>query len=265
MTKDVPTTIRVSPILLRERVQARVSDLEPFANVEAHSHPQVQLMRAEYGVMRVFTESGVWVVPPNWGVLVPPDVRHWIQVGSNRLRMRSTFFDPTLLPGVKRCSIVNISPLLREVVLKFSECDMRYEKDSLAGHLAQLMPLLVEEIDFAPFDIPVGRDRRLKRITERLLDDPTDNRTLEEWSNEVGASTKTMARLFQAETRMNFRIWRQQARLLCAMELLSGGKPLAVVALDVGYASASAFATAFRSVLGMTPSEYISKIRHKRS
>jgi len=263
--KDAGITVRVEPIFLRERVQARVSDLEPFANVEVHSHPQVQLMRAEYGVMRVFTESGVWVVPPNWGVLIPSDVAHWIKVGAHHLRMRSTFFDPALLPNVRRCSIVSISPLLREVILRFSECDMQYARDSLAGVLAQLLPLLIEEIDIAPFEIPAARDRRLKRITDRLLDDPSDNRTLEEWSNEIGASTKTMARLFQAETNMNFRIWRQQARLLRAMELLSTGRPLASVAADIGYASASAFSTVFRSVLGITPSDYLAKIRQKQS
>lgn len=44
---------------------------------------------------------------------------------------------------------------------------------------------------------------------------------------------------------------------MAAIERLSVGQQVARVALDLGYASPSAFAVAFRRVLGETPSQYL--------
>jgi methylphosphotriester-DNA--protein-cysteine methyltransferase len=45
--------------------------------------------------------------------------------------------------------------------------------------------------------------------------------------------------------------------MLAAISRLSDGQPVTRVALDLGYASASAFTSAFRRILGDTPSRYV--------
>jgi AraC-like DNA-binding protein len=55
---------------------------------------------------------------------------------------------------------------------------------------------------------------------------------------------------------MSFRAWRQQLRLLRAMEMLAAGQSVTTVALDLGYDSPSAFIHAFRRALGKTPRAY---------
>ena len=45
---------------------------------------------------------------------------------------------------------------------------------------------------------------------------------------------------------MSFATWRQQARLLESLRRLAAGEPVTKVALDCGYASASAFGAMFR-------------------
>jgi AraC-like DNA-binding protein len=55
---------------------------------------------------------------------------------------------------------------------------------------------------------------------------------------------------------MTFGRWRQQLRLLTALERLSLGEPVTRVALDLGYASPSAFSAMFHRALGTTPSAY---------
>jgi AraC-like DNA-binding protein len=55
---------------------------------------------------------------------------------------------------------------------------------------------------------------------------------------------------------MTFGQWRQQARLLRALERLAGGEKVVDVALALGYESPSAFATMFKRQFGQTPSQF---------
>ncbi len=72
----------------------------------------------------------------------------------------------------------------------------------------------------------------------------------------LSVDVKTLQRRFARETGMTFGQWRQQARLLRGLELLAGGEKVINVALALGYASPSAFATMFRRQFGQTPSEF---------
>ena len=76
-------------------------------------------------------------------------------------------------------------------------------------------------------------------------------------------SRRTFTRLFRTQTGASFAAWRQQVCLLAAIERLSMGQPVTRVALDLGYASPSAFAAAFRQVLGTAPSQYMTGARQR--
>ena len=56
---------------------------------------------------------------------------------------------------------------------------------------------------------------------------------------------------------MSFRSWRQQRRLLRALELLGLGDRVSKIALELGYDSTSAFIAMFRRCLGTTPARYL--------
>ena len=111
----------------------------------------------------------------------------------------------------------------------------------------------------APLHLPSAADRRLTRIAETLLADPADPRTLADWAQSIGASERTLARLFTRETGMTFGQWRQQVRLLAALARLACGGSVTDVAFDLGYASQSAFIAMFRRTLGKTPGRYFSE------
>ena len=50
--------------------------------------------------------------------------------------------------------------------------------------------------------------------------------------------------------------WRQQAKLLIAMEMLAKGQKILDIALDLGYGSPSAFTAMFKKQLGIVPSAF---------
>jgi len=99
-------------------------------------------------------------------------------------------------------------------------------------------------------------DSRAMRVVETLLADPGDQRDLKKLCKNSGASKRTIQRIFLEETKMNFGRWRQQLRLLHALQLLASGKKVAEAAWDAGYCSASAFISMFRRQLGQTPRRY---------
>jgi AraC-like DNA-binding protein len=55
---------------------------------------------------------------------------------------------------------------------------------------------------------------------------------------------------------LSFRAWRQQVRLLGALERLAAGQAVTTVAWELGYESPSAFGAMFRRALGTTPGRY---------
>ena len=95
-----------------------------------------------------------------------------------------------------------------------------------------------------------------RQVAEGLRACPADKRTLEEWGHAVGASGRTLARAFAAETGMPFGRWRTLLRLQAALPLLASGQPVGRVAYRVGYDRPSAFVAAFRRETGLTPAAY---------
>ena len=121
------------------------------------------------------------------------------------------------------------------------------------------MGLILDELQalpVLPLHLPQPADPRLRRICSRLIDRPDDQSTLEQWGRVLSVDVKTLQRRFAGETGMTFGQWRQQARLLRGLELLAGGEKVINVALALGYASPSAFATMFKRQFGQTPSEF---------
>jgi len=240
---------------LTPAVRALATDYAKGHLIAPHHHEWAQLIYARAGVMTVVTAQGAWVVPPQRAVWMPAGMEHAIRCAT-RLEMRTLYVDAQARDGLPAgCGVVNVSPLLRELVLAGVEAPGEEPRREL------LVALLLEEIRaaaVAPLHLPEPEDPRLKRIAATLKAEPGDPRTLAAWSREVGASVRTLSRLFVAETGMTFRQWQRQARLLAALVRLAQREPVTGVALDLGYDSPSAFIHAFRRALGTTPRRYFS-------
>jgi AraC-like DNA-binding protein len=221
-----------------------------------HRHDSAQLIYASSGVMSVHTEVGAWVVPPHRAVWVPPNTEHRIAM-SGEVSMRTLYLSRELrVASPSECSVVNVSPLLRELVLHAVQLAPLYV--SLPEH-ARLIGVLLDQIErlaVIPLNVPAPRDPRARRAAEFLQQHPGEAASLEQIARRAGASKRTLERLFQRDTGMSFGAFREQVRLLAALALLAGGAPVTQVALEVGYESPSAFIARFRQLLGTTPGRY---------
>jgi AraC-like DNA-binding protein len=120
--------------------------------------------------------------------------------------------------------------------------------------------LIVEEIRRAPvlpLDIPIPADTRLAARCRAYLVRPSPHETIDDWCADLACSRRTFTRRFRAGTGISFAEWRRQAAIFAALPRLAAGESITTIAFDLGYESASAFATMFRRVTGMAPSRYL--------
>jgi AraC-like DNA-binding protein len=239
-------------------IGAMAKDFPDGFFIAPHAHRRSQLIHASTGVMRVRTPQGAWVVPPHRAVWVPADVVHDVRM-AGAVAMRTLYIVPDAVAALPReCCVVAVSPLLRELILRASAAPLLYDE---AGPDGRIMALILDELralPVLPLNLPMPQEARLAKICRAILDDPANPLTLHAWGRRVGASSRTMARLFLREAGMTFGRWRQQARLLEALSRLAQGQSVTTIALDLGYDSPSAFTFMFRRALGRTPSAYFS-------
>lgn len=241
-------------------IAGRATDYPAGWFIEPHTHSKHQLIYAVRGVMVVQAEAGRWVVPPTRAIWMQAGMTHAIRcVGEVHMRslMVATETEPTLMHGTQA---VAISTLLRELIRAAMEVKHPYVPNSRDGRLMRLILDELRALPVLPLHLQMPGDARIVQISEALqrnLDDPS---TMADWARRLSVDAKTIQRLFVKETGMTFGQWRQQARLLRALELLASGQKVIQVALGLGYDSPSAFAAMFKKHFGATPSAFFAEV-----
>lgn len=241
---------------LPQPVVAYRRDLADGERIPPHRHRRAQLVYASEGVMTVTTADGAFVVPPQRAVWLPGGTEHRIDA-RGPVAMRTLYVGLGAAPDLPgEVCVLHVTSLLRELILAAVDMSQSFGPNSPEHRLMSVILDQIRVLPVAPLSLPMPKDGRLRRLAEALLDDPADGRGLDAWAREAGASARTLARLFRRETSMSFRAWRQQLRLLRALEMLAAGQSVTTVALDLGYDSPSAFTAMFRRALGTTPKRY---------
>jgi transcriptional regulator GlxA family with amidase domain len=124
---------------------------------------------------------------------------------------------------------------------------------------ARLARVVVEELREAheqPLHLPEPQDDRLQAIARMLYENPAESASLAELGTRIGASTRTLSRLFRTELAMTFYEWRTQIRIYHALVLLAEGHDTTQTAYACGWSNPSGFIAAFTGIIGTTPGRY---------
>ena len=247
-------------------VRLRARAIEADTHFEPHAHRWAQLAYCATGVAQVTTESGAsrggevtYIVPPSRAVWIAPGIRHSVRI-VEAAELRTLYVDAGADPLTGRdCRMIIVSALLRELIGALDHAEG--EREARVSHL------VLDEIghaDVQSLGVPLpdsGRgDKRLRALCLAVLDAPADHATLAQRAARVGASERTMARLFRDQLGLSYPRWRQQAMLAHALPLLARGVPVSQVAARTGYASDSAFSAMFRSAMGQSPRHFLRKV-----
>jgi AraC-like DNA-binding protein len=218
-----------------------------------HTHDTHQLAWAARGVLIVATDAGTWVLPPARALWIPAGVEHET-IASATTTMRSLYFSRHMCPITwSQPQPVAANPLFAELIGYLARSDLGDERRERAE--AVLLDLL-EPVAVATVHAPVPDDDCAAQVARSLLDNPADQRSLEEWGRQVCVSARTLARAFHRDTGLGFDRWRTLARIQAALPELAAGEPVSHVARHVGYQTTSAFVAAFRRETDTTPRAY---------
>lgn len=233
-------------------------DLQADEFLLPHSHPWGQVTYALEGVLRITALNSSWVLPPMRAIWIPPQVEHEVTIlEKTRLRPLCIFAARAPFAG-RDCQVLEVSNLLRQLIISLEQLDPGQEP----AREALLAELILDELSRSstrPIRVPLPSDKRLKTLCGNLIDKPGSPLTLEQWAQVVGASERTLARLFERELGLSFGQWRQQVRLAHAAPMIARGVPLSQVAQELGYASQSAFSAMFKKTFGCSPTSFFSQ------
>lgn len=219
---------------------------------DPHAHDDHQLVWTPDGILAVEIENRYWMLPTTLALWVPAGVRH-APLALRDSVMEGIYLDPAgTVGGWDRPTAVRMTPLARQLI----------------GHLRGSLPTaqrvraeavlldVLAPAETSTIAVPLPADERALAVARRILVDPADPRTLEEHGRDVGASPRTLLRVFLRETGLPFSTWKTHARLQSAVGLLAEGSTVSQAAYLVGYSTPSAFIAAFHRTTGQTPGAY---------
>jgi AraC-like DNA-binding protein len=206
-----------------------------------HSHAWGEFVYSFSGVMEVKLADSHYLAPPQYGVWLPPRVEH---IGQNRFAAEhsSLYIAEALCGALPRATCaMAVSPLVRAML---DERLLQVLVDQLAGATC------------VGSYLPSSDDPQLAAVLRALEADPADDRPLADLAQLANTTGRTLMRRARRDLGMTLAEWRQRLRVVRGMAMLEQGCTVETIALDLGYASASAFIAMFRRLTNETPDEY---------
>jgi AraC-like DNA-binding protein len=236
-----------------------VRDFEP-APAQPLCVDRHYLLAASRGALRLEVDGTAWSLAPARAALIRAGVSIQVTI-PQPVTTASVLFSPTFAPEPPSAlAVIDLTPLARALI---RECAPWGDEDAQLDDYALAMFRALAQATWAlaehpsPARMPTGRSPEVRRAlaitAERLADDPS----LVDIADEIGLASRSLARRFEQELGMTWSAARRRLRVLRAIEQLAGtDDSVTQIAMDVGYASLSAFQAAFRDLMGQTPSEY---------
>jgi AraC-like DNA-binding protein len=245
-------------------VRVRARSLSADAHFDPHRHAWAQLAYCSAGIVQVSaaapdsaTGEVTYIVPPSRAVWIAPGALHSVHVVEDA-EFRTLYIDDSVTPpGWAGCRVLVVSPLLRELVQALDAPGLARSREALLTGLVldELAGAATQQLG-VPLPPAQTADKRLRALCEAVMRAPAERANLAQWAADVGASERTMARLFREQLGTSYQQWRQQAVLAHALPLLARGMPVSHVAAVSGYASDSAFTAMFKAAMGQPPSQF---------
>jgi len=249
------STVPESPVAgdLSRAIVTRRTSYGHGHHIKPHWHARAQFVFAVAGTMRVRTARHAWIVPPSRALWVPAHAVHEIQM-YGVVEMHSLYVNDAAGAGMpSSCVVLDVTPLLRELVVRAVALPTAYDEHGDDGLLMRLLMAEIRRLPPCALDLPLPESPDLAQLCERILADLSTRRPCDFDAGDMNTSTRTLYRRFLRETGITFARWKQQARLLESIRRLAEGVPVTTVAVDLGYESPSAFSTMFRRALGIAP------------
>jgi AraC-like DNA-binding protein len=245
--------------LRHSQVRTLTARFSPSHFIDWHSHTWSQLLYASEGVISVETKLACWIVPTNRGVWVPAGQEHSVKM-HGRVFLQTIYIQPeNTAISTLNCAAYEIPRLLHELIVQVSAIGIVNGDTDEARNMIDFLTYQLKKLTPFPLMVPMPRDERARRLALQVIEMPGTSKSLHELSSECGASLRTMQRIFSDELGVPLARWRNQVKMIHAVQLLANGGSVTQIAFELGFESVSGFVCSFRQNFGVSPGQYRSK------
>jgi AraC-like DNA-binding protein len=125
-----------------------------------------------------------------------------------------------------------------------------------------LTQLVKRYADISSTEQPLGKEKKAIQQARHYIDEYfAEGITLNQLAQKVALSPYYLLRVFHAEVGMPPYAYLESVRIRHAQRLIETGKPLAEVAMEVGFSSQSHLTRQFKKIIGVTPGQYAQQVR----
>jgi len=222
-----------------------------------HKHPWHQIVFPFEGILQTKISGRHFIIPHSTMLFIPAETNHESFVMTD-----TKFFGIYLNPKVSihyplKTKAIAVTSFIRELILHIHQS---VTTSNISQHdIKNLLNVLIDQTsneDTGNMTLLLPSDRRLMMIFNALMEQPQQDLNLSGWAKQVGASERTLSRLFMKELGMSFPLWRQHLRLVSSLSFLDTDLSVQEIAFNVGYNSDSSFIHAFKNLFKQTPQQY---------
>lgn len=223
-----------------------------------HRHPAHELVWVRRGTMTARIDDRVFTITEGYGLWVPAGFSHSGRLTAG-IELYNAFFSTENAPETfdsstfASATAVAMVPMLQALLVHLSREDLGAEQRTRA----EAVVFDVLEPTEQQLAVRLPETGHVRTIAQTLLDDPGDERSIEDWARQLGVSVRTVSRAFRAATGLSFQQWRAQVRIHHALELLGAGCSVNEASERLGYARPSSFIDVFKRVMGSTPGTFM--------
>lgn len=212
------------------------------------------------GLMRIEVGEDRWFIPDRYGIWIPSDTRLQVEASDTiefqAFQLHPKFGNRIKMPNTP--TVLRATPLMRGIARRMIQhAPLPQAEQRRLGWVALDE---IARLDRPDLHLPGSSEPRVAAVMNRVMGSPREANSLNQLAHAIGTSERTLSRLFQQETGLTWRDWRDRMRFVLAIEGLQLGQSSSALAVSLGYAHTSAFVAAFRRQSGMTPTEW----RHHR-
>lgn len=222
-----------------------------------HFHDLHQLLYAFEDSVEVESQFARYKVPHQFAAWIPAGTVH--RTAIQKVRSGSVFLSPDMIAVPDNSvRVIPVSNLMREMVIHAMRWPIGGEDDDFSRAYFTCFAKLCSEwiTREVTLVLPSSDDPRINAIIkftrENLL-----RVTLHDVCKDVGMSERSLRRHFQKAMGISWEDFRSRMRMYAAIDYLdTTSQPIGVIAAEVGYASQTAFARAFKAMMGIGPTAY---------
>ena len=221
-----------------------------------HSHNWHQIIVPIKGLLQTQSDNYQYLLPHTSALFVPATLEHE-SIALSDTTFIGIYINPAFSRNYKnRLRTLYLTPFLKELL---QEIRRTYSYTNMHEKTLRLLDVLHDQVytdEVMTFQLLLPHDRRLRFIFNQLSEKPTLDWSLKIWGDKVGASERTLSRLFFKEFNTSFPRWRQHLRLIYSLPLLDEKLPIQVIADNIGYKNDSSYIKAFKSYFDLTPQQF---------